>query len=325
MVVRAARITAAMLCGAGLAVLAWSFAGLVREFSSAAVLAACLELPVAVLGYWLLRRLRPVRSPVRIWSAAAVVWGATAATGCALISNQGLATIWAKGAGITFASNWSAALSAPLNEETLKLCGVAMIALAAPLMIRGPLDGMVYGALTGLGFQVMENVSYGLNAIAQFGATDPPQAVAISAFVRVIFTGLGSHWTMTAVSGAGIGFLAARGLRDGWLPAAGCLMTAIAMHVLFDAPGPATALKVAVNFAVVAIFYILLRSRYRVRARAALAVRIRTGEISADEAGGLLSRRNRRLAQYRASGGADRVALARRQRELVTEIDLAAS
>jgi RsiW-degrading membrane proteinase PrsW (M82 family) len=322
---RTTRLTAAILCAAGLAVLLWSFAGLIREFSGAALLAACLELPVAVVGYFLFRRFRPVRSPSYLWSAAAVVWGATAATGSAVLANQGLTSIWAKGAGITFASNWSAALSAPLDEELLKLCGVALIVLAAPQVIRGPLDGMVYGALTGLGFQVMENVSYGLNAIAQFGATDPPQAVAISAAVRVIFTGAGSHWTMTAVSGAGVGFLVARGARRGWLPAAGCLLLAMAMHLFFDAPGPATAVKVLANLAVVAALYLWLRHRYRARAKTALAGRVAAGEVSADDAASLLSRRNRRLAYYRAARGADRSQLVSRQRLLLEETDRAAS
>jgi RsiW-degrading membrane proteinase PrsW (M82 family) len=323
-VVRTARISAAVICAAGLAILAWVFAGLIREFSDAAVLAVGLELPVVVTGYWLARLLRPVRPPSRLWSAAAVLWGATAATGCAIFANQGLTTIWAKGAGITFASNWGAALTAPLNEELLKVSGVAMIVLAVPGMIRGPLDGMVFGALAGLGFQVMENVTYGLNAIAQFGATNPPQAVAISAFVRVVITGLGSHWTMTAVSGAGIGFLVSRGARRGWLPAAGCLATAMGMHLFFDAPGPATAVKVFVNFAIAGGLYVWLRLRYRTRARSALAARIAAGGLSGSEAADLLSRRGRRLAYYRAARD-ERPALAERQRQLVAEIDQTAS
>ena len=324
-VARATRVTAAVLCAAGLAILIWSFSGLIREFSGAAVLALCLELPVAVFGFLLLRRLRPVMSPARFWSAAAVLWGATAATGCALIANQGLTTIWADRAGITFASNWSAALTAPLNEELLKLCGVAIIALAAPGVIRGPLDGMAFGALTGLGFQVMENVSYGLNAIAEFGATNPPQAVGISAFVRIVFTGLGSHWTMTAVSGAGIGFLVARGGRRGWLPAAGCLLTAMAMHLFFDSPGPATAIKVAVNLAVVTVFYLWLRRRYRATAKRSLAAWLAAGQVSPGEAAGMLSRRSRRLAYYRASRGDERDRLVSRQQQLVAAIDRVAA
>jgi protease PrsW len=319
-VIRATRISAALLCVIGLSVLVWTFSGLIREFSGAAALAVGLELPVLVVGFWLLRRLRPLRSPSRIWSAAAVVWGATAATGCALVANQGLTTIWADSKGIAFASNWSAALTAPLNEELLKLCGVAVIVLAAPGVIRGPLDGMVFGALTGLGFQVMENVSYGLNAIAQFGATNPPQAVGVSAFVRVVFTGLGSHWTMTAVSGAGIGFLVARGVRRGWLPAAGCLITAMAMHLFFDSPGPSTALKVVLNLAVVTALYLWLRRRYRVRAKQSLAMWTAEGRIGDWEAASVLSRRNQRLAYYRAARE-HREVLTERQHRILDEID----
>ena len=101
----------------------------------------------------------------------------TAAAGCALLANKGLIGLWAKGAGPQFAANWSASLSAPLNEEILKLCGVIMIVLAAPRMIQGPLDGMIFGALVGLGFQATENVTYGLNSIMLSGATDPAKAV----------------------------------------------------------------------------------------------------------------------------------------------------
>ena len=113
-----------------------------------------------------------------------------------------------------------------------------LIVLAAPRVIRGPLDGMIYGALVGLGFQVMENVTYSLNFIPLTGATNPGAAVALSAVLRVGLTGLGSHWAMTAVAGAGVGYLAARGLRGGALPAAACLAAAMGMHLLFDAPGP---------------------------------------------------------------------------------------
>src|SRR5262249_59176163 len=115
--------------------------------------------------------------------------------------------LWAKSAGVKFASDWSASLSEPLNEEVLKLCGVAMVALAAPLVINGPLDGLIYGALTGLGFQAVENITYGLNAVVMSGGTTPDSAVLNSALLRVGSTCIGSHWTMTAVAGGGVGYL----------------------------------------------------------------------------------------------------------------------
>ena len=304
-VVRWVRGTAALLCVVGAGLMAWAFHRVPAVFPAATVLAAVLQLPLLFVGWWLLRLARPLSAPARTWSAAAVIWGATAATGCALEANQGLTGLWAKAAGVAFASNWSAALTAPVNEELLKAAGVALIVLAAPRAIRGPLDGMIYGALVGLGFQVMENFTYSLNFIPLTGSTDPGAAVAISAALRVVLTALGSHWAMTAVAGAGVGYLAARGLRGGARPAAACLATAMAMHLLFDAPGPdlAIALKVLLNFAVVLALYLTLQRGYRARARAALARRVASGAVPAVEAPTLLTRSGRRRRQRRVLVG----------------------
>ena len=297
--VRWVRGTAALLCVVGAGLMAWAFHRVPAVFPAATVLAAVLQLPLLFVGWWLLRLARPLSAPVRTWSAAAVIWGATAATGCALEANQGLTGLWAKAAGVAFASDWSAALTAPVNEELLKAAGVALIVLAAPRAIRGPVDGMIYGALVGLGFQVMENFTYSLNFIPLTGSTDPGAAVAISATLRVVLTALGSHWAMTAVAGAGVGYLAARGLRRGARPAAACLATAMAMHLLFDAPGPdlAIALKVLLNFAVVLALYLTLQRGYRARARAVLARHVAAGLVPAIEAPALLTRSGRRRRQ----------------------------
>jgi RsiW-degrading membrane proteinase PrsW (M82 family) len=293
------RGTGALLCVIGAGLMAWAYYRAPVVFPAATVLAVVLELPLLFLGWWLLRLARPLSAPPRTWSAAAVIWGATAATGCALQANEGLTGLWAKAAGVGFASNWSAALTAPLNEELLKAAGVALIVLAAPRAIRGPLDGLIYGALVGLGFQVMENVTYSLNFIPLTGATNPGAAVALSAVLRVGLTALGSHWAMTAVAGAGVGYLAARGLRRGAPRAAACLATAMTMHLLFDAPGPGPLilLKVLLNFVVVLALYVALQRGYRARARAALARRVAAGAVPAVEAPTLLPRRRRRRRQ----------------------------
>lgn len=248
----------------------------------------------------------------------------TAATGCALLANDGLTAIWAKARGIALASNWQDALTAPLDEEVLKVCGVAMIVLAVPLAIRGPLDGLIFGALVGMGFQAIENFTYGLNAIVQYGATSPPLAVASSAYIRAGLTGLGSHWAMTGVAGAGIGFIAARGGR-GAGPAAGLLLAAIAMHFLFDSP-PMTAIgitliKVAVNFGVIVTLYLVLRHGYVGRARSALAADAAVGTINQDEAHSLLSRRRRRRARRHVPRGPERARVAARQQSQLARLE----
>jgi protease PrsW len=321
--VRWVRGTAALLCVIGAGLTGWAFHRVPAVFPGATVLAAVLQLPLLILGWWLLRLARPLSAPARAWSAAAVIWGATAATGCALLANQGLTGLWAKAAGVAFASNWSAALTAPVNEELLKVAGVVLIVLAAPRAIRGPLDGMIYGALTGLGFQVMENFTYALNNIPLTGATNPAAAVAISTVVRVGLTALGSHWAMTAVAGAGVGYLAARGLRRGAPPAAACLAAAMAMHLVFDAPGPAVTilLKVLLDFVVVLAFYLKLQRGYRARARAVLARHVAAGAVPAIEAPALLTRRSRRRRQRRVPVGPVRDEVVSRQLADLADIE----
>ncbi|HTZ91152.1 MAG TPA: PrsW family glutamic-type intramembrane protease [Streptosporangiaceae bacterium] len=330
-------VCAVLLCVFGAGVLIWEFVRFIAVFPSAAVLAAVLELPVVLVGFVILRRLRPVHAPAWRWSAAALVWGATAAAGCALLANEGLTGLWAKGAGVKFASNWSASLSAPLNEEALKLCGVALVALAAPLMINGPLDGLIFGAITGLGFQAAENVTYGLNAIVLSGGTSPDSAVLGSALLRVATTGVGSHWTMTAVAGAGLGYLirylrrsrsaGQGGERDeaGLLPATACLIAGLGMHLLFDAPGPPIELKVGVNFTIVAVLYLLLSSAFVRRARTVLAARAAAGLVSPAEADSVLSRRRRRAQLRLVEEPAERAAVRARQREILAEVDAEAA
>jgi protease PrsW len=332
---RAVRVTIGLVCAFGTAVLCIAFFRFLLVFPRAAVLAVVLEIPLLLVGFVLLRLLRPIRSPDLLWSAAALIWGATAAAGCALLANQGLVGLWAKSEGAAFASNWSASLSAPLNEEVLKLCGVIMVVLAAPLTINGPLDGMIYGSLAGLGFQVVENVTYGLNSIPLSGGTNPERAVLNSALLREGITSLGSHWTMTAVAGAGVGFfvhysrprvasggeIAERGWRGGLLPAATCLVTAIGMHVLFDAPRPTILVKVVVNLVVVAIVYLALSGRFTERARKVVATQEMAGLIGPAEGGCLLSRRQRWLSLRREPSRADRRRQLARQRLLLDQLD----
>ena len=318
------RVTAAVVCAFGAIVLTWQFFRYLAVLPGAAAVAIAVELPLVLIGCWAARWLRPVHPPALIWSAAAVIWGAAAATGCALLANEGLTGLWAKSAGPNFAATWSASLSAPLNEEVLKLCGVIMVVLAAPQLIRGPLDGMVIGALIGLGFQAAENVTYGLNAVSLGGAADPARAVLTSAGYRIGVTGLGSHWVMTAVAGAGVGYVVRRG-RAGLPPAIACLLGAMAMHLLFDAPYVPLPVKVGVNLTAAAAFYLVLRRRYAIRAQGFLAEQVAGGALTESQAADLVSRPGRRRAVRRASPGAERELLQARQQQALSELDAAAA
>jgi len=319
-----ARITAGVVCVFGAVVLASEFFRYLTVLPGDAAVAIAVELPLVVVGGWAARRLRPVHPPSLIWSAAAIIWGAAAAAGCALLANEGLGGLWAKSAGPAFAATWSASLSAPLNEELLKVCGVVMVVLAAPQVIRGPLDGMIVGALTGLGFQAVENVTYGLNAVTLHGALDPASAILNSAGYRIGVTGLGSHWAMTAVAGAGVGYVVRRG-RGGLPPALACLLAAMAMHALFDAPYVPVLAKVGVNLATVGLLYLVLRRRYTARARGFLAGQVAAGTLSSSQAADLVSRFCRRRSVRRATSGTEREAVRADQQRILAELDIAAA
>src|SRR5690606_41712096 len=119
-----------------------------------------LRAPALALGFWGRRRLPPARWRPGGNALAALAWGGLAASGLALPANAAFQAVIGKTAGPEFNSAWGASIAAPVDEEILKLAGVATLALLAPAAIRGPLDGWGYGALTGLGFPASEGVLY---------------------------------------------------------------------------------------------------------------------------------------------------------------------
>ena len=64
-------------------------------------------------------------------AAAGFVWGAVAATGAfALLGNDAVMSLYAKAFGASFAFDWGAALTAPIDEELAKGAGVLLLAHA---------------------------------------------------------------------------------------------------------------------------------------------------------------------------------------------------
>ena len=90
----------------------------------------------------------------------ALLWGAIAATTLSGFANDGWGLVVSRVGGPEFAARWTAALTAPFVEETLKGLGVVLIYLIAPDEFDDMMDGFVYGAVCGLGFAVVEDVFY---------------------------------------------------------------------------------------------------------------------------------------------------------------------
>ena len=144
------------------------------------------------------------REPIPLLLAS-FLWGAIVATQLAGFANAGWGLVVARVGGPEFASQWTAALTAPLVEETLKGLGVVLIVLIARREVDDMMDGFVYGAVCGLGFAVVEDVFY---FIGVFGGST--SGVLRGFFVRVVASGFYGHVLYTGLVGMGIGYVVSR-------------------------------------------------------------------------------------------------------------------
>jgi RsiW-degrading membrane proteinase PrsW (M82 family) len=267
----------------------------------------------------------------------ALLWGAVAATTLSGFANDGWGLVVARVGGPEFAARWTAALTAPIVEETLKGLGVVMIYLIAPDEFDDMMDGFVYGAVCGLGFAVVEDVFYFMGV---FGGH--PNGVLQGFFVRVVASGLYSHVLYSGLVGMGIGYFVSRRDRQPLarrvLVLAGLSAAAVLGHFLWNSPlldlfpsrpwsgmdllmiPVATAVKglPLLGFATLAV--VLARRRERRWLRGALADEVGGPGISADELGILSQPRRRRaaVADMRTRAGSRAAGLLRRlQREQV--------
>ena len=190
-------------------------------------------------------------------AAAGFVWGAVAAIGAfALLGNDAVMNLYAKTFGASFAFDWGAALTAPVNEELAKGAGMLLLLTLAPRLIRSPFDGLVVGALVGLGFQISEDISYAFigaaNAFGDLGA-------AWTTIIARTLASIPSHWMFSGIFGAGLVWFIGRPevpARKGLGTV--LMLTAMLMHGLWNASsaiggGSAFALIVVTTVACVLI------------------------------------------------------------------------
>jgi RsiW-degrading membrane proteinase PrsW (M82 family) len=189
---------------------------------------------LAVAYLWFIRYEDRYTTVPRKLAAAGFVWGAVAAIGAfALLGNDAVMNLYAKTFGASFAFDWGAALTAPIDEELAKGAGILLLLTLAPRLIRSPFDGLIVGALVGLGFQISEDISYAFigaaNAFGDLGA-------AWTTIIARTLASIPSHWMFSAVFGAGLVWFIGRPEVPArkWL-GAGLMLTAMLMHGLWDA------------------------------------------------------------------------------------------
>ena len=198
----------------------------------AAALSALACLPTTGFGLWVVHRLdREAKEPWRL-VLVATAWGAVVATSL-VIWAEGLFQSWSihalvPGPGLD-ASN---AFSAGLFEELAKGVAVLLLYLVMRDEFHDVVDGIVYGAAVGLGFNFMETVGYMTYLDSLFG----PYAAGFQWYHRQVLDLFFGHATYTALVGAGIGIARQLASRRQQVVAIACgWLAAIAAHFAWDA------------------------------------------------------------------------------------------
>jgi RsiW-degrading membrane proteinase PrsW (M82 family) len=169
----------------------------------------------------------------------AFAWGGLVATSVSIPGSTALDNLIAKLGSPGLAAEWGAALAGPTVEEIAKTLGVVAIVLIARTQINSVLDGIVYGALVGLGFQIVEDVVFAIGAVRAAGEGDQVPPVITTFLVRGFLAGVWSHTLFGALAGAGIGYLVVN--RDRSRPrriavAGLALLGAWVSHSLWNSP-----------------------------------------------------------------------------------------
>jgi protease PrsW len=130
---------------------------------------------------------------------AAFLWGAVPSIIIAFIANSVLSIPFYLLAGQTAGDALAASLIAPPVEETIKGLAVLGIFFLWRDEIDSPLDGIIYGAMVGMGFAMVENVYYFVTVYNEGGA----EIWGTNIFMRGVIFGL-NHALFTSMTGLGV-------------------------------------------------------------------------------------------------------------------------
>ena len=159
---------------------------------------------------------------------AAFLWGAVIAAAAALLIEQNLLVLMSR----IFGSNTGAitlaifkGLSTGVTEETVKGLGLILLFFALRDEFDNVTDGIVYGALIGAGFAMVENF---------FIFAENPRQLLFLVVGRIVLGWL-CHSTFTVCFGMALGYI--RHTRKRWqhfvIPLLGYLV-AVGLHTVFD-------------------------------------------------------------------------------------------
>jgi protease PrsW len=162
-------------------------------------------------------------------------WGALGATMLGIVGNligEGVLAL-AMGVKNPLLAGTSASIVAPLVEESTKGLGLLLVFVISVVWLKewdGPMDGVILGGITGLGFTLTEDILYVAAETARSGAGGGLLLV----FLRTVLSGLG-HASFTAMTGLGLGIalVTRSAVVRAVAPAAGWVL-AVALHAFHN-------------------------------------------------------------------------------------------
>ena len=190
---------------------------------------ALLPVPLLVAVVLWIDRLEPEPRANLIFAFG---WGAGIAALTALIVNTAdLQYVTMPALGASTGEYVAATFGAPVIEETLK--GLVLIGLLwrRRAEFDGPTDGVVYAAMVGLGFAMIENVGYYVNAVV----SPHRGGIALLGYTFVL-RGLLSpllHPIFTSMTGLGVAYAAERRRGGEWAVGLG-LASAMVLHGIWN-------------------------------------------------------------------------------------------
>ena len=202
-----------------------------------ALISAIACLPTTAFGIWVVRRLdRNEKEPWRLVMVA-VAWGAVVATALVIWVNTSLGEIAASALVPGPGMDAFTAYGAGFFEELAKGLAVLLLYLVMRDEFDDVVDGIVYGACVGLGFNFMESILYMTHMYAIFAGEGFGAYVAgIQWYFRQVVGLFFGHATYTALIGAGLGVARQLPLmRQRVLVIVGGWLVAISAHFAWDA------------------------------------------------------------------------------------------
>jgi protease PrsW len=276
---------------------------------------ALLPVPLLILAVLWADRLEP---EPRQNLAFAFAWGAGIAALSALIINTAdLEYVTMPTLGASTGQYVGATFGAPVVEETMK--GLVLFGLLWRRRgeLDGPTDGVIYAAMVGLGFAMVENVGYYISAI------DTPErgGIALLGYTFVLRGVLSPllHPIFTSMTGLGVAYAASRprGSRSGrWAVFLGWL-AAVVLHSTWNGLSLLGAAGLVAGYLIMSCVFggLILVLAWDRRRMVGLILRYlpgyaHTGLLTPDDVGMLASLRARAAARSwaRTTGGLPAVA-----------------